>query len=156
MKILFVCLGNICRSPTAEGVFEKLLSENQLENSVAIDSAGTSGFHEGEKADSRMRAHCSRRSYDLKSLSRAVRRDDFTHFDLIIGMDEKNIRDLEQMAESESERSKIKLMTDYCQNLKVRGVPDPYYGGPEGFERVIDIVEDACQGLLEQVIHGAK
>ena len=148
-KILFVCLGNICRSSTAEGVMLSLVRKAGLEDDFVIDSAGILSYHQGELPDSRMRAHASRRGYDLVHRSRPVRTEDFYDFDLIIGMDDRNIEDLKDKAPSPEEWKKIHRMTDYCTRFTCTDyVPDPYYGGAEGFEYVLDILEDACAGLL--------
>jgi protein-tyrosine phosphatase len=147
-KILFVCLGNICRSPAAEGIFRQKVQEQGLEKGFLIDSAGTYGYHEGELPDSRMRTHASRRGYNLTSRSRPIKQDDFEKFDLIIGMDDNNLHNLKRLAPNLESRQKIRLMTDYCQHYKDDHVPDPYYGGPSGFEHVLDLLEDACDGLL--------
>ena len=144
-KILFVCLGNICRSSTAEGVMLHLLKEAGLEKEFVIDSAGILSYHQGELPDSRMRAHAARRGYNLVHRSRPVRTDDF---DLIIGMDDRNIDDLKERAPGPEEQKKIYRMTEYCTRIPADHVPDPYYGGAEGFEYVIDVLEDACSGLL--------
>lgn len=148
-KILFVCLGNICRSPMAEGVMLRLIKEGGLEKEIQIDSAGTSGYHQGELADARMRAHAARRGYELVHRSRPVRTDDFYEFDLIIGMDDQNIATLHDRAPSVEACKKISRMTDYCTRMVADHVPDPYYGGDSGFENVIDLLEDACAGLLQ-------
>lgn len=150
-KILFVCLGNICRSPMAEGVMLRLVKEAGLEKEFEIDSAGIMGYHEGELADSRMRSHAARRGYELVHRSRPVRTEDFYAYDLIIGMDDRNISDLHDRAPSPEEEKKISRMTDYCVNILADHVPDPYYGGASGFEYVIDLLEDACAGLLAQL-----
>jgi protein-tyrosine phosphatase len=148
-KILFVCLGNICRSPSAEAVFKGLLQKEGLEKEIYVDSAGITDYHAGEPADARMQEHASRRGYKLTSISRPVDSDyDFEHFDLIIGMDNQNMRDLEKLAEGGSAVNKIFKMTDFCGDCIYDEVPDPYYGGDEGFELVLDLLEDACKGLL--------
>lgn len=147
-KILFVCLGNICRSPAAEGVMLRLLKEKNLEVEFEIDSAGILNYHAGELPDSRMRAHATRRGYSLVHRSRQVRTEDFYHFDLIIGMDNQNMADLYDRAPSPEEWAKVHRMTDYCVKFQADHVPDPYYSGSEGFEYVLDILEDACSGLL--------
>ena len=136
VRLLFVCLGNICRSPSAEAVMKKLVKDAGLGDRIEIDSAGITGYHEGDRADSRMRAHAARRGYSLDSISRPVRQWDFHDFDLIIGMDDQNITDL-------------KRMTEFSRNKLYDHVPDPYYSGAEGFELVLDLLEDACAGLLE-------
>ena len=147
-RILFVCLGNICRSSTAEGVMLHLLKEAGLEHEFVIDSAGILSCHQGELPDSRMSAHAGRRAYELVHRSRPVRTEDFYDFDLILGMDDRNIADLNDRAPGPEEQKKIHRMTDYCTRIPTDHVPDPYYGGSEGFEYVIDILEDACAGLL--------
>lgn len=147
-KILFVCLGNICRSPSAEAVMKKLVKDAGLEESFFIDSAGIMGYHEGERADDRMRGHAARRGYVLDSISRPVRTQDFYDFDLIIGMDDRNVDDLKQKAPDLESLAKIHQMTEYSRNKLYDHVPDPYYGGASGFELVLDLLEDACAGLL--------
>lgn len=152
-KILFVCLGNICRSSSAEGVMKHLVEEAGLEERFVIDSAGILSYHQGELPDPRMRAHASRRGYDLTHRSRPVRISDFYDFDLIIGMDDRNIEDLKERAPSVETERKIRRMTDYCTRFtQADYVPDPYYGGAEGFEYVLDLLEDACAGLLQELI----
>lgn len=148
-KILFVCLGNICRSPSAEAVMKKQVKDAGLEANFEIDSAGIIGYHEGEPADRRMRAHAARRGYVLDSISRPVRMADFFDFDLIIGMDDKNISDLKRKAPDLESENKIHQMTQFSRNKLYDYVPDPYYSGAEGFELVLDLLEDACSGLLE-------
>ena len=130
-KILFVCLGNICRSSTAEGVMLHLIKEAGLEEEFVIDSAGILSYHQGELPDSRMRAHAARRGYQLVHRSRPVRTEDFYNFDLIIGMDDRNIDDLKEKAPSTEEWKKIHRMTEYCTRIPADHVPDPYYGGAE-------------------------
>lgn len=147
-KILFVCLGNICRSSAAESVMLHLIKEAGLEKEFVIDSAGILSYHQGELPDSRMRAHAARRGYALVHRSRPVCTEDFYNFDLIIGMDDRNIDDLRDKAPSPEEWKKIHRMTEYCFHIPVDHVPDPYYGGAEGFEYVLDVLEDACSGLL--------
>ncbi len=149
-RILFVCLGNICRSPAAEGIMEKK-SEGR---SIEVDSAGTAGYHIGTLPDARMRSHASKRGYPLNSRARKFNPDvDFEKFDMIIAMDKENLRDLEMMDREKRYRGKLSLMTDYCQKIRADEVPDPYYEGPEGFEYVLDILEDACDGLLKKLEH---
>lgn len=151
-KILFVCLGNICRSPSAEAVFTGIVKKEGLARHFEIDSAGTSGWHAGEPADQRMQSHAIKRGYQLTSRSRKFDpHSDFDHFDMIIGMDDANVDTLRQMARNTSDLNKIYKMTDFAQQLNYDEVPDPYYGGYEGFELVLDLLEDACNGLLEEV-----
>lgn len=147
-KILFVCLGNICRSPAAEGVMKKVTEGLPVE----VDSAGTAGYHIGDLPDSRMRSHARKRGYDLTSRARQFDPSvDFDRFDMIIAMDRSNLRDLQSMDRLKKYQHKLSLMTDYALTLKTNEVPDPYYGGPEGFEHVLDILEDACKGLLKHL-----
>lgn len=150
-KILFVCLGNICRSSSAEEVMRTLVKKAGLEKEIELDSAGILSYHQGELPDSRMRMHAARRGYQLTHRSRPVCTEDFFRFDLIIGMDDRNIEDLKERAPSLEAEQKIRRMTDYCRVKVVDYVPDPYYGGAQGFENVLDILEDACAGLLEAV-----
>ena len=151
-KILFVCLGNICRSSTAEGVMLHLIKEAGLEKEFVIDSAGILSYHQGELPDSRMRAHAARRGYQLIHRSRPVRTEDFYNFDLIIGMDDRNIDDLKRKAPDLESVEKIHQMTEYSRNKLYDHVPDPYYSGAEGFELVLDLLEDACAGLLDELV----
>ena len=148
-RVLFVCLGNICRSCTAEEIMRTILCREGLDKTIKVDSAGLISYHQGEQADARMRAHASRRGYHITHLSRPVRMNDFYDFDLIIGMDDSNISGLRELAPSLEEEEKIHRMTEYCTNIVADHVPDPYYGGAQGFENVIDILEDACEGLLK-------
>lgn len=151
-RILFVCLGNICRSPSAEAVFRDVVKKNGMTAKIEIDSAGTSAWHAGEPADRRMQSHALLRGYNLNSISRKFDPDsDFDRFDLIVGMDDYNLRDLRTMARSDSDRKKIRKMTDFSRRFGYNAVPDPYYGGEEGFELVLDLLEDACEGLLEAI-----
>lgn len=148
-KILFVCMGNICRSPSAEAVMKKLVEDKGLSDQFFIDSAGTIGYHSGEPADSRMKRHADNRGVKLTSISRQVNPSvDFESFDIIVGMDDANMSDLYSVAPNENGRKKLVKMTDFCQSTCVNSVPDPYYGGSAGFEKVLDILEDACEGLL--------
>ena len=136
--MLFVCLGNICRSPSAEAVFREAVDKAGMSGKVEVDSAGIIGYHAGEGADPRMKRHASQRGYRLTSISRPVIAEDFNRFDLIVGMDE------------------IRKMTDFCTRFDETEVPDPYYGGAAGFERVLDLLEDACDGLLRYVSRQAE
>jgi len=152
-KILFVCLGNICRSPSAEAVFTEIVKNHGLAYHFEIDSAGTSGWHVGGPADKRMQSHALKRGYDLTSISRKFDPSvDFDYFDMIIGMDDENIRTLKKIARNQSDLNKIHKMTDFRKNWKYNEIPDPYYGGEEGFELVLDLLEDSCKGLLEKLM----
>lgn len=151
-KILFVCMGNICRSPSAEAVFNAKIKDKGLMHKYMCDSAGTIGFHAGEPADSRMKVHASKRGYRLTSISRKVDvRNDFEEFDMIIGMDEDNMMNLTSMAWTKATEAKLFKMTDFCKENQYDAVPDPYYGGEKGFELVLDLLEDACEGLIEHL-----
>lgn len=151
-KILFVCLGNICRSPAAEGIFKKMIQTHQLTDQVMCDSAGLIDTHEGERADERMRHHAHKRGYDLTSLSRPIRYpEDFNEFDHILCMDDSNMRGLRQKDHLQKYHLKIQKITDFCQIHNTHHVPDPYYGGDEGFELVLDILEDACSEIIKKM-----
>ncbi len=151
MKILFVCLGNICRSPTAEGVLRVIAAREAAELELEIDSAGTAGYHVGSAPDPRTRAAAARRGYDLSALrARVVEPHDFERFDLILAMDEDNLRTLRRRAPSAG-RAHLQLYMEFAPELEVREVPDPYYGGPNGFEEVLDLVEHAARGLIRHL-----
>jgi protein-tyrosine phosphatase len=148
-RILFVCLGNICRSPAAEGIMKKLVEENHLQDVIEIDSAGTSGWNDGVLPDPRTRAHGKKRGYDFCSTSRKFIPADFERFDYIVVMDNSNFANVKALATTQEEVEKIHLMTDFCTQITSHDhIPDPYYGGASGFELVMDLLEDACEGLL--------
>ncbi len=150
MSLLFVCTGNICRSPTAEGVFREFLRRNSLEKSVRADSAGTHGYHVGDAPDRRATAHALRRGYDISALrARQVTRADFDAFDLVLAMDRSHFRFMEGLCAAEH-RHKLKLFLDFA-GIEEAEVPDPYYGGSDGFEQVLDMVEAASRGLVDHV-----
>ena len=142
-------MGNICRSPAAEGVFRKMVDDAGLTAQFDIDSAGTIGYHAGNPADSRMRAAASARGYSLDSRARRITRSDFADFDWIVAMDDDNYRDIRSMDTGQGAR--VVRMCDYGNRHGASEVPDPYYGGPAGFEEVLDILEDACESFLEQL-----
>ena len=154
-SILFVCLGNICRSPTAEVVFRKLLKQHLNGAKILIDSAGTSAAHTGQHADSRSIKASLKRGYDLTNIiSRQFELNDFTKFDLILVMDKSNQNDLLKLARNLKQQissNKIKLFLDYSKQTQYQEVPDPYYGGENGFDLVIDLIEDASLGLIESI-----
>ncbi|MCU1716608.1 low molecular weight protein-tyrosine-phosphatase [Pseudomonas sp. 5P_3.1_Bac2] len=150
MRILFVCLGNICRSPTAEGVLRAKLEQAGLAARVQVDSAGTSDWHVGKPADSRTRQAAQRRGYDFSSLrSRQVQVTDFTEFDLILAMDQHNLADLQQLQPAHGKAELDLFLRRY--QLAVDEVPDPYYGGEYGFEQVLDLIEQASERLLSEI-----
>ncbi len=152
-KILFVCMGNICRSPSAEAVFTGLVKNNGLAKTFEIDSAGTTAYHVGERADRRMQAHALKRGFNLTSISRLFDAEtDFDYFDLIIGMDDENMHALKNRARNSEDLAKLHKMTDFSKEMNYDEVPDPYYGGDAGFELVLDLLEDACEGLLEKTM----
>ncbi|MBQ5408654.1 MAG: low molecular weight phosphotyrosine protein phosphatase [Muribaculaceae bacterium] len=154
IKILFVCLGNICRSPAAQGVMQRLVNERGVSEKFEIDSAGTYSGHRGQLPDPRMRRHASRRGYDLTHHARLVTIDDFEHFDIIVAMDESNRHTLCHLASTPEQEAKIVMMGDYIVKLRAHYdyVPDPYYEGAEGFELVLDLLEDACSCLLTSIM----
>ena len=152
-KVLFVCLGNICRSPAAQGVMQRMIDERGLSNRFYLDSAGTYGGHAGELPDRRMRVHAQRRGYNLTHRSRRVTGSDFEEFDVIVAMDSSNYRDLQEMAATVEECDKIIKMGDYIRHYQYYDhIPDPYYEGAEGFELVLNLLEDACKSLLDELL----
>jgi protein-tyrosine phosphatase len=151
-KLLFVCLGNICRSPTAEAIMKDMVVKRGLIDKFEIDSAGTIGTHAGELSDIRSRNYAQKKGIVLESISRKFNpQSDFAYFDLILPMDEKNLRDLRSMDEKKYFDHKIIPITDFCQDPNIKRVPDPYLEGEEGFELVFDILEDACSKLLNKL-----
>lgn len=154
MKLLFICLGNICRSPAAEGIMRQMVEERALSNDIIVDSAGIGSWHVGEMPDPRMRKHAARRGYDLSPLrARQFRSDDFQKFDYIIVMDEENYHDVMERGGVYADARKVLRMKDYFIRYKgQQSVPDPYYGGAEGFERALNLIEDGCEGLFVDVV----
>lgn len=150
-KVLFVCMGNICRSPTAEGVFRKMVRDVGLTDTVKVDSAGTHGYHVGEAPDARAQLAGRKRGYDLTELrARQITADDFRDYDYILAMDWENLSAMQQACPRQY-KHKLQLLMRFASEFDAATVPDPYYGGNEGFNTVLDYVEDACQGLLEVV-----
>lgn len=154
-QLLFVCLGNICRSPSAENIMRYLIAEAGLSDRILCDSAGTSSYHIGSSPDRRMQAAASQRGITLKGSARQLTSDDFETFDLILAMDEDNYRNILALDRDNRYGEKVQLMCDYAQHYRDREVPDPYYGGPDGFNYVIDLLMDACQGLLTHIQQSA-
>jgi protein-tyrosine phosphatase len=147
-RVLFVCLGNICRSPTAEAVFRDLVQREASQLAIEVDSAGTHAYHAGSAPDERAIAAARRRGIDMSRLrARKVEATDFERFDLVLAMDEQNLQRLRQLAPA-THRDRVRLFLDYAPQLLRRDVPDPYYGDATGFEEVLDLVEEAARGLL--------
>ncbi len=152
IKILFVCMGNICRSPTAHGVFRTMVELAELGHLVEIDSAGTHSYHVGKEPDPRAREVAELRGYDMSNLqARRVTAEDCEQYDYVIAMDEENLMMLQELCPDGHEH-KLCLFLDFSADSLLREVPDPYYGGKKGFERVLDLVEDASKGLLQHIV----
>ncbi|MGV6827549.1 MAG: low molecular weight protein-tyrosine-phosphatase [bacterium] len=152
IKVLFVCMGNICRSPTAHGVFRKIVEDRELASKISIDSAGTHAYHVGNPPDERAQATAVRRGINLSDLrARQASAGDFSEFDYVLAMDEDNYQILASLCPTD-ERHRLRLFMDFAPELGIREVPDPYYGGPSGFEQVFDMVEAASEGLLDEII----
>jgi protein-tyrosine phosphatase len=152
MRILFVCMGNICRSPTAEGVFRRLVEQRTPDLGLEIDSAGTHDYHVGEPPDERAVAAAARRGIDLRRLrARQVEESDFERFDLIVAMDRLN-REILLARSPAGSQGRIRLFMEFAGRSDIEEVPDPYYGGPLGFEQVLDLAEEAAAGLLDEVL----
>jgi protein-tyrosine phosphatase len=156
-SVLFVCLGNICRSPTADGVFRHLVSKAGLDTQIHVDSSGTIGSHAGDPPDHRMQKHAKKRGYDLSVLrGRKFVVQDFEDFDYILAMDQDNYAHIKDMEPRDS-KALVQLMGEYYDHSdQAREVPDPYYGGADGFEQVLDMVEKSCEGLLKRVCEDHK
>ena len=153
-KILFVCLGNICRSPAAEGIFKKKIKDRELENLFVVDSAGTGGWHVGNLADRRMREAALSRGIELTSRSRKIEDNDLYEFDHILVMDKDNLNAVQSLIKDHTDpiNSKIKLILSYSKKSQLDEVPDPYYGGQNGFENVLDLLDDAIDELIDSLI----
>jgi protein-tyrosine phosphatase len=157
VRLLFVCMGNICRSPTAEGVMRRLVEQAGLSESIELDSAGTGAWHVGRPPDRRAAAAALARGIVLDGRARQVGREDFVDFDLLLAMDSSNMRELRQLAPGEAERAKVRMLRESDRasaGTRELDVPDPYYGAVGGFEEVLDLVQAACEGLLEQIQDG--
>ena len=148
IKILFVCLGNICRSSAAQGVFEKIIKDRGIEGNFKVDSAGLIDYHKGELSDKRMRHHAYERGYDLTHRSRPVKMSDFDEFDYIYAMDMQNISGLQRL-NAEKAQQKVSLLCKLCTQHNVETIPDPYYGTGKDFGYVLDLLEDACSNLCD-------
>lgn len=152
-KLLFVCLGNICRSPAAENIMNHLIEQANLRDGIICDSAGTAGYHIGSPPDRRMAvAAASLLSIKLHGQARQFKKSDLENFDLILAMDRENYQDILFLDPAGQYRDKVRLICDFCSRHNTKEVPDPYYGGPEAFDRVIELLLDACDGLLQYVI----
>ena len=151
VKVLFVCMGNICRSPTGQGVFEKTVADAGLSHAISIDSAGTHSYHVGHPPDPRAQEAAEKRGIDLSGQrARRVSEADFIEFDYVLAMDESNYADLSELALPEY-RERLHLFLEFAPQLREKEVPDPYYGGARGFQHVLDLVEDAATGLIEDI-----
>jgi len=151
-KLLFVCLGNICRSPSAENIMNHLIEQAGLEHEIICDSAGTSSYHIGSAPDRRMTVAAKQRGIALKGQARQFEKSDFEAFDLILAMDQENYQNILALDPTGKYRDRVRLMCDFCTHSSEREVPDPYYGGPEGFNHVIDLLLEACGGLLQHIV----
>jgi protein-tyrosine phosphatase len=151
-RLLFVCLGNICRSPSAENIMNHLIAQRQLGDQVVCDSAGTASYHVGSRPDRRMTQAAKARGIDLVGQARQFDVIDFDHFDYILAMDQQNYRDIMALDPAGQHVDRVRLMCDFCRTHPDREVPDPYYGGPEGFTYVIELLLDACEGFLDHIL----
>ncbi|MFT6863446.1 MAG: protein-tyrosine phosphatase [Akkermansiaceae bacterium] len=150
-NLVFVCVGNICRSPAAENIFRDVVKEAGLSDQIHCDSAGTIGFHTGKKPDSRMSRTIRRRGYEVAGYARQFALRDFEVFNLILTMDDENHRNVLKLTKTDADRAKVRKFTDFCHHHDHSEVPDPYYGGEEGFQLVADLIEDGAAGLLKFV-----
>jgi protein-tyrosine phosphatase len=151
-RLLFVCLGNICRSPSAENIMNHLVAQAGLGEKISCDSAGTSGYHVGDLPDRRMTQAANLRGIEMRGRSRQLEPSDLAEFDLILAMDRSNYNGTLALDPKGEYGHKVKMMCDFCRERPEKEVPDPYYGGADGFNQVIDLLMDACQGLLDQVV----
>lgn len=152
IRVLFVCLGNICRSPTAHGVLQQMVNQAGLADKVLVDSAGTAAWHIGKSPDSRSAAHAKQRGYDLSALrARQAVPADFDQFDYVLAMDKENLANLQDICPNGAKTAPQLFLYQFSQKFNELEVPDPYYGGDAGFEHVLDLVEDACEGLLADI-----
>lgn len=151
IQVLFVCMGNICRSPAAECILRRKLQELGLADAVRVDSAGTIGFHAGNPPDPRMRQAGQPRGLTIEGRARQFAVGDFDAFDLVVAMDAENLSDLERLSRHDEDRAKLRPFKAFCRNFVIDGVPDPYYGGNQGFDRVLDILDDGCDQIAAWV-----
>ena len=152
INVVFVCLGNICRSPAAEGIVKKMLADEGLDDRVSVDSAGTSSWNDGKEPDERMQLHGKKRGYNFDSIARQFRSSDFEKFDYIIVMDNNNYMNVKKLAITQEDVDKIHRMTDFSVDFADHDhVPDPYFGGDDGFNLVMDLLEDAAKGLIKDI-----
>lgn len=155
-KLLFVCLGNICRSPSAENIMNYLIAKANLNGAIVCDSAGTSNYHIGSSPDRRMSLAAQKRGITIKGSARQFEVSDFTAFNLILAMDRSNYRNILSLDSEGLYQDKVRLMCDFALNYSEKEVPDPYYGGAEGFDHVIDLLLDSCNGLLDYIVKQEK
>ena len=155
-KVLFVCLGNICRSPSAENIMNHLIHDKGLEKEISCDSAGTASYHIGDPPDRRMITTLKNRGLPTKGTARQFTYQDFLNFDLILAMDQSNYQNILALDPQERYTDKVKLICDFARKHSLKEVPDPYYGGNTGFEKVVDLLLDSCEGLLNYIIHAAN
>ncbi|MGB0372938.1 MAG: low molecular weight protein-tyrosine-phosphatase [Opitutales bacterium] len=151
-KVLFVCMGNICRSPAGECIFRHIVESEGHSDTIEIDSAGTIGFHTGNSPDSRMRSAGAKRGYRIEGAARQLAEDDFQKFDLIVTMDDANFENASAIAPQGESRASLRKFCDFCEHHSDQEVPDPYYGGQSGFEHVLDLMEDGCRGILKYTL----
>lgn len=150
-KILFVCMGNVCRSPAAEGIMKEIVYKKGLQNQIEIDSAGTTGYHVGELPDSRMRKHGAKRGYNFNSHSRLFTANDFDDFDIILTMDDRNYSDVLRLSSDLASEVKVHRVVEFLKKYDYDHIPDPYYSGADGFELVLDLLEDACGNFMVNI-----
>lgn len=151
-KLLFVCLGNICRSPAGENIMNQMIEKANLADLIICDSAGTAGYHIGSPPDRRMSEALTKKNIPVRGQARQFHRADFEEFDLILAMDKDNYQDILRLDRDGTYQDKVRMMCDFCRHHSLKEVPDPYYGGAAGFNQVIELLQDACQGLLEYIL----
>jgi protein-tyrosine phosphatase len=151
-RLLFVCLGNICRSPAAENLMDHLLRQAGLADQVLCDSAGTASYHAGNPPDRRMTAVANQRGIEMRGQARQFQSLDFEQFDLILAMDRENYRGILSLDPKGRYRDRVRMMCEFCSRHTFQEVPDPYYGGADGFNQVLDLLQDACEGLLQHLL----